>query len=115
MREASRDKGRLEHIAECIDNIEQFSAGVTFEQLVQNKQLRHALTWNIQVIGEASNFLTKEFRNEHPQTDWRAIIGMRNVLVHDYYQIDEEELWEVIQADIPPLKQQIEQYLSEVE
>ena len=59
--------------------------------------------------------LSKEFLEAHPATNWRGVIGMRNVLVHDYYQIDEDELWNVIEKDLPPLKAQIEQYLSEMD
>ncbi len=85
-----------------------------FEDIVSDKILRHALTWNVQVIGEASNRLSKEFLAAQPVTNWRGVIGMRHVLVHDYYQIDEDELWNVIEKDLPPLKAQIEQYLSEM-
>ena len=100
MREASRDRERLNHILEAINNIEQYSSGKTFDDVAGDKLLRHALTWNIQVIGEAANNLTKEFRTNHTDTNWRGITGMRHVLVYDYYQIDEEELWNVIENDL---------------
>ena len=115
MREPARDKERLNHILESIGNIEEGSKDMSYDDLVRDKFMRHALTWNIQVIGEAANHLSKEFIGNHPQTDWRGIIGLRNVLVHDYYHIDEEDLWNVIEKDLPPLKQQIEQYLAEME
>ena len=115
MREASRGKERLNHILEAIKNIEQYSSGKTFNDVADDKLLRHALTWNIQVIGEAANNITKEFTAIHIETNWRGITGMRHVLVHDYYQIDAEELWNVIENDLQPLKQQIEQYLSEMD
>jgi len=67
------------------------------------------------VIGEAANKLTKDFCDNHPDTPWRSIAGMRHVLVHDYYQIDIDELWDVISVDIPVLKQQINNYLQTVE
>ena len=94
---------------------EEYAVEKTFDDIVSDKILRHALTWNVQVIGEASNRLSKEFLEAHPATNWRGVIGMRNVLVHDYYQIDEDELWNVIEKDLPPLKAQIEQYLSEMD
>ena len=65
------------------------------------------------IIGEAANKLTLEFCQSHPDTPWRKISGMRHVLVHDYYQIDALELLEVVNADLPILKPQIEQYISE--
>ena len=113
MREPLRDPVRLQHILEAISNIEKGAEGVTLQDLKDNVILRHGLTWNIMVIGEAANKLTKEFCAEHPATDWRAITGMRNVLVHDYYQINESELYSVIQDDIPCLKTQILEYYDE--
>ena len=113
MRSPLNDKARLEPIQNAILTIEEYINGKGFEDIVSDKILRHALTWNVQVIGEASNKLSKEFIAEHPDTNWRGVIGMRHVLVHDYYQIDEEGLWNVIDVDIPLLKTQIEQYLSE--
>lgn len=115
MRSPLNDKARLEHIQNAIITIEEYMAGKVFEDFVTDKILRHAVTWNIQVIGEASNKLSKEFISAHPGTNWRGVIGMRHVLVHDYYQIDEEGIWNVIEVDLPPLKAQIEQYLSEME
>ena len=114
MRSPLNDKARLEHIQNAINTIEEYVAGKVFEDIVTDKILRHAVTWNIQVIGEASNKLSKEFIVAHSNTNWRGVIGMRHVLVHDYYQIDEEGIWNVIEIDLPPLKAQIEQYLSEM-
>ncbi len=113
MREHVNDFFRLQHILEAIETIEEYSEDKALSDVQSDKMLRHALTYNIQVIGEAANHLTKEFCIAHPLTNWRAICGMRNVLVHDYYQIDAEELWNVVVKDIQPLKFQINQYLSE--
>lgn len=115
MREPLRDSERLKHMLEAIGNIEACTIGVSFDILTENLVLRHALTWNVMVIGEAANKLTKEFCAAHPETNWRAIAGMRHVLVHDYYQIDVDELWQVVKEDIQPLRLQLEKYLSDME
>lgn len=114
MREPLRDSERLKHIVEAIGYISRAMVGVTKERLSTDYILRHALTWNIMVIGEAANKLSQGFCEAHPDTPWRKIAGMRNVLVHDYYQIDEEELFMVITEDIPALNLQIKQYLEEI-
>lgn len=114
MREPLRDAERLKHIMEAIHNIEIASEGVTKNGLENNFILRHGLTWNVMVIGEAANKLTKEFCAAHPATPWRSIAGMRHVLVHDYYQIDVDELWGVIAEDIHDLKEQITKYIDEI-
>lgn len=113
MRSPLNDKVRLEHILNAICSIEEYSLEKNLSDIVSNAILRHAITWNIQVIGEASNNLSKEFVESHPDTNWRGVIGMRHVLVHDYYQIDEEELWNVVTNDLPTLKAQIISYLAE--
>lgn len=115
MRGPLRDVERLRHIMEAISNIEKASEGKGFEQISSDFILRHALTWNVMIIGEAANKLSKEFCESHPLTPWRSISGMRHVLVHDYYQIDVDELWQVIVSDLAPLKQQIETYIKDLE
>lgn len=115
MREPLRDSERLRHMVEAIGYIEGASMNVTREALSSDYILRHALTWNIMVIGEAANKLSSDFCTAHPGTPWRKIAGMRHVLVHDYYQIDVDELLTVITVDIPALKPQIQKYLEEFE
>lgn len=113
MREPIRDKGRLEHMLEAIDNVHEFTKDITFEGLASNKMLRHAVTHNIQIIGEAAYKLTSEFCASHTEVPWRDIIGLRHVLVHDYYRIDIPELWIIIREELPPLKKQIEALIKE--
>jgi len=114
MREQVRDLERLNHIIEAIEKVETYSADKSFDELKSNTMVKHAITWNIMIIGEASNKLTKEFCKDHPKTNWRGVTGMRNVLVHDYFQIDDEEIWNAIQKDIPILKEQISEYIAEI-
>ena len=108
MREKIRDKGRLEHILESIDDTIEFTKDVSFEDFTNNKMLRFAVAKTIEIIGEASYKLTKEFKAAHSDIEWDAIIGLRHVLVHGYYQISEVRLWKIIQKDLIPLRQQIQ-------
>ena len=113
MREQVKDQGRLEHILECIDNIYEFAGNKSFEQVEYDKMCYFAIVYQLVVIGEASNLLTKEFRDAHPMTPWREIIGMRNFIVHGYNVVDKNEVWSVIQNDLQLLRQQIDQYIDE--
>lgn len=113
MREQVKDKGRLEHILECIDNIYEFAGNKSFEQVENDKMCYFAIVYQLVVIGEASNLLTKEFRDAHSMTPWREIIGMRNFIVHGYNVVDKNEVWSVIQNDLQILRQQIDQYIDE--
>ncbi len=112
MRETLRDKGRLEHILEQIIKVEDATQDITFEQFSSDHIRFAALCYYTMIIGEATYMLTKEFKESHPQTPWRQIEGMRHHIVHGYYQVRKDMLWNVIKNDIQPLKQQIQQYIN---
>ena len=107
MRELIRDRQRLEHMIASIDNILQFVEGKTEESLSTEKVLFYAIVKNIEIVGEAAFKLTKAFCSQHSETPWRAIMKMRHVLVHDYYRIQEHEVWNVIEQDLRPLRDQV--------
>ncbi|MBR5653624.1 MAG: DUF86 domain-containing protein [Prevotella sp.] len=111
MREATRDKDRLEHILEAIDNVNSYTEGISKEMLASDKLRLHACVYNVQIIGEAVYKLTQDFKDNHPETPWRMIEKMRHILVHDYYQINFNILWQVIEDDLPNLKEQISAYI----
>ena len=98
---------------EAIDNIVEFKEGVSYEDFAQNKLLKFGIFYNVAIIGEAAYKLTKEFISSHSEVPWRAIINMRHVLVHGYYQIEPQILWETINNDLMELKEAIERYLTE--
>ena len=115
MRDPIRDKDRLKHILKGEENIENFLQGVSEEEFYDNPILYHAIVNNLNIIGEASYKLTKEFTNDHPQTPWKQIINMRHFLIHGYYQVSKKIVWDTICNDLKPLKSQIKSYLEEIE
>jgi uncharacterized protein with HEPN domain len=106
------DRERLLDIKEAIGNIKKYSVKGrrTFEEeeLVQNWIIHH-----LQIIGEAAVKISDDFQEQHPDIPWPKIIGMRNILVHDYFRIDINAVWAVMENDIPQLEQQIELFLQE--
>ncbi|KAA6335147.1 hypothetical protein EZS27_016592 [termite gut metagenome] len=114
MREELKDKTRLMHILEAIDNLFEFTDEVNFEEYKTNKILRFAVIKNLEIIGEAAYLLTKNFRKNHPVVEWDIIIGMRHVLVHGYYQIKDEIVWATIETELKPLQEKIKLLLSEL-
>ena len=114
MREPIKDKGRLEHILESINNIFEFAENKTFEQICQDKMCYYEIVYQLVVIGEAANMLTNDFRNEHPLTPWREIIAMRNFIVHGYNMVDKNEVMSVIENDLHILKNNITAYIEEM-
>ncbi|MBD8937734.1 MAG: DUF86 domain-containing protein [Prevotella stercorea] len=80
MRERIRDKSRLEHILQAIERIMRYIKGKTFDDFIADDMMYYAVVKNIEIIGEASNMLTEEFRNTHPDTPWKLVNGMRNYI-----------------------------------
>ena len=115
MREPVRDRDRLEHILEAIDLILSYTEQKTKEELVTDKISFYGIVKNIEIVGEAAYKLTKAFRKEHPDTPWEVITKMRHVLIHDYFQIEEDAVFYVIDDDLPSLRDQVARYLSDTD
>lgn len=113
MRERIRDKSRLEHILQAIERIRRYTKGKTFDDFIADDMMYYAVVKNIEIIGEASNVLTEEFRNAHPDTPWKLVNSMRNYIVHEYFQVDNNVVWDVITGDLPLLEKQIIAYIME--
>ena len=108
MRERIRDKGRLEHILDAIEKAFEFTENVSFEEYKTNALLRYAVVKSVEIVGEASYKLTHEFRAQHPEIEWRDIISMRHILVHGYYQTEDNVVWDTVKNYLPQLKEKIQ-------
>lgn len=113
MRERIRDKERLEHILTAIDNLLDGSKRYTPAQAEKDAIIFYGFVKQLEIIGEATYKLTKEFREEHPETPWNKMEGMRHVLVHGYFMISPIKVWNVINNDLPALRPQIERFIEE--
>lgn len=113
MREPLRDRGRLQHILDAIDRVIINTQSMTFSELHRSELEFYGIVKSIEIIGEAAYRLSKTFRQQHPETPWDGIIKMRHILVHDYYQVDDKELWNVINDDLPILKEQVQHYIND--
>ncbi len=112
MREPAKDLIRLQHILEAISRIKRYVDGKSFEEFVDDDMLYYAVVKNIEIIGEASNLLTDGFKSNHPQTPWKMVAGMRNYIVHEYFQVDNTVIWDVVIHDLPELEKQVIAYLK---
>lgn len=100
------DRIYLRHIRECIRRIEENVTGGR-DQFMASHTLQDAVLRNLQTMTESTQRLSEVVKTAHPEIEWRRIAAFRNVLVHAYLGIDLERVWEVIQRDIPTLKQAI--------
>ena len=113
MREQLRDKERLEHILAAIDRVARYTKDKTFDDLLADDMMYYAVVKNIEMMGEAANMLTSEFQESHPETPWQMVKGMRNYIVHEYFQIDNAVVWDVVTNELSTLREQITRYLTE--
>ena len=97
----------LRHILHEADYLLATRKGLTLDAFLADETLRRAFVRSIEVIGEAAKKVPDNFRVKHPGIEWRAITGMRDRLIHDYFGVDYEIVWDVVQNHIPELRNQI--------
>ncbi len=100
------------HIGECLARIAQYVAGGR-EAFMHSTLIQDAVLRNLQTIGQSVSRLSDTLREAHPEINWRSIIGLRNVLVHDYLGINLERIWDIIEYDVPNLQRTVEAILRE--
>ena len=103
----------LYDIKEAIDKVESFTADLTSEEFAKDVKTVDAVTRNLQVIGEAAGHVPKRIKEKHRNIDWRGMVGMRNILVHEYFGVRSEVIWKTIRERLPELRNKIEEILKE--
>ena len=106
------DRQRLLHISDAISEIESYTTGVGFQTFQNNSMMRFASIKQIEIIGEAANSITEETKSKFSGINWRQIIGMRHILVHEYFGIYNTVVWQVITDELPKLKIAIAQMIA---
>jgi len=105
---------RLRHILEAIAQIERYT-GRGKPAFERDELIQSWVVHRLQIIGEASRALPPQVRDLAPEIPWAEIIGMRHVLVHDYFGVDTEVVWGVVERDLPDLKRKIQRLLAALE
>ncbi len=114
MREPVRDKERILHILDAIKTIEESRSKYSTPESASDPIIYYGFVKHVEIIGEAIYMLSKKFKSAHPEIEWKVIEGMRHILVHGYYKIRPEQLWDTIDVDIPALKPHIEAIAKEL-
>lgn len=103
----NRNKTYIQDILNAIQLCFSFTQEMTFESFEKDLKTISAVQHQILIIGEATKRLTQEFRNQHPHIPWKAMAGMRDILIHSYENADIEEIWKTVQNVMPNLNKEL--------
>lgn len=113
MQPAASDRIRLQHMLEAAEAAIGFCHGKPRAELDTNTMLRMAVQQALQVVGEAANRVSPATRDAVTSLDWPAMVAMRNRLVHAYFDIDRQILWDTVHTSLPPLVSALRQVLAD--
>lgn len=97
----------IEHLLESINAIEEFSKDMKKEDLFSNRLKQSAIVREIEIIGESVKNISESLKEKHKEVEWRAIAGTRDKIIHHYFGVDLNIVWDIVKIDIPILKKQI--------
>lgn len=109
---ANRDLTRLRHMLDCARTIRKFAETKTRQDLDSDRFFSSAIMREFEVLGEAASAISMETRAQFPLIPWKAVIGMRNQLIHAYFDVDHDIVWKTIETALPELIPQVEQAIT---
>lgn len=105
----------LIHILEAIEKIEEYIKDVSKDRFLASNEKQDAVIRELEIIGEAVKNLPKEFREKYNSIEWKNFAGIRDKLIHSYFSVNIERVWNVVKQDLPKLKNEIEKILKKLE
>jgi len=112
---SKRSPGLLvEDILESIEKIERYTEGMTQNSFQNDEKTADAVVRNLEIIGEAAGRLPEDFINRHSEIEWIKIVGLRNRIVHEYFGVDLQIIWQIIKKDLPAFKNSLIYIRSEL-
>lgn len=104
---------RIRDILESVGAVQGYAAGMTFEEFARDRRTIDAVVRRFTIIGEAANHVPVEICSRHPEIPWADMRAMRNFVVHEYFGVDEETLWNTIQEDLPGIVEPLQRLLEQ--
>lgn len=104
----------IEDIIEAMTNAMEFTKNMSYDEFVKDTKTVYAVIRAIEIMGEAAKNIPEEIRKKYPDIPWRSVAGMRDKVIHAYFGVKIERVWEVVKRDIPILKPKFEKILMEL-
>jgi uncharacterized protein with HEPN domain len=105
-------KLRISDIIDAITAIQEYTAGMDFDDFTEDRKTVDAVVRNFTIIGEAAIRVPQQVINTNPEIPWRDMSDLRNIVVHEYFGVSDKILWETIESDLPPLVPLLERLLE---
>ena len=109
------DSVYLRHVLDAIFRIEEYTQDITHENFLNSHLRQDGVIRQIEVIGEAVKKLSTELKGRHPEIPWKDVAGTRDKLIHDYFGVDLDAVWNTAKKDIPELKDEIREIIEAIE
>jgi uncharacterized protein with HEPN domain len=105
----------LQDIADSCEKILRFTEGLAQFEFLQDKKTYDAVVRNLEIVGEAAKHMPPDIREKLPDIEWRKVAGLRDILIHAYFGIDDDILWDVVKNKVPQLAHTIRVFLDKVQ
>lgn len=105
------NKVYIQHILDAVEKIERYSKGISYEDFLIDPLRQDGIIRELEIIGEAAKKLSDDFKENNASIPWRKVTGMRDKLIHDYFEVDAAAVWKTVKEDIPAFKRELLNFL----
>ena len=97
----------IDDMLDAISRIEQYTKNLSYKIFSDDQKTIDAVVRNLEIIGEAANRLPEDFKERHSEIEWYKIVGLRHRIVHEYFGIDIQIIWQILNSDLPELRKEL--------